>query len=75
MNRLLLAVLTGKESWRTMHWHPHMDPEQGLALDGYHPGPKGYALGAEGLSEHILKYSGCCKPQVTSAAVNAVAWP
>ena len=75
MNRLLSAVLIGKESGRTMHWHPHMDPLQGLAIDGYHPGPKGYALWAEGLSEHILKYSGCCKPQVTSAAVNAVAWP
>lgn len=65
MNRLLSGVLIGKESWRTMHWHPQMPPEVGLAMDGYHPGPQGYALWAQGLSEHILQCSQCCQSPAT----------
>ena len=66
MNRLLSTVLAGKESQRTMHWHPKMAPEQGLAMDGYHPSAQGYALWAQGLSEHIFLSSSCCSAQTAS---------
>lgn len=69
MNRQLSALLVGKEAWRTMHWHPLMAPDQGLAMDGYHPGPQGYALWAEGLSNHILVSSNLCKSQAISQSV------
>ncbi len=61
MNRLLSALLVGKEGWRTMHWHPHAPAAEGLATDGIHPGAMGYALWAKGLSEHILVSSARCK--------------
>ena len=63
MNRLLSALLVGKESWRTMHWHPQATAAEGLAMDGYHPGAMGYALWAHGLSEHILLSSNRCKAE------------
>lgn len=53
MNRMLESYLAGHAS-RTMHWHPPASPARGLAADGFHPGPYGYALWAEGLSRHIL---------------------
>ena len=53
MNRLLETLLHGQPR-RTMHWHPKATATEGLAIDGFHPGPHGYALWAQGLSEHIL---------------------
>lgn len=46
---------------RELHAHPHRvlhnahmhQPAQGLASDGFHPGPLGYAVWAESLSERI----------------------
>lgn len=53
MNRLLARMLSGQQR-RTMHWHPKTAASLGLAIDGFHPGPYGYALWAAGLCEHIL---------------------
>ena len=53
MNRLLESCLAGHGK-RAMHWHPPASAAKGLAIDGFHPGPYGYALWAEGLSRHIL---------------------
>jgi len=53
MNRLLESYLAG-HGQRAMHWHPPASAAKGLAIDGFHPGPYGYALWAEGLSRHIL---------------------
>ena len=53
MNRQLAIDLQGRPR-RALH-RAHMDePSQGLASDGFHPGPRGYAVWAEGLSEHIF---------------------
>ena len=37
-----------------MHWHPRTTTTAGMAADGFHPSPEGYATWAEGLSQHIL---------------------
>jgi lysophospholipase L1-like esterase len=53
MNRQLAIDLQGHPR-RALH-RAHMDePSQGLASDGFHPGPRGYSVWAESLSAHIL---------------------
>ena len=39
---------------RTIHWLPMATAAEGLASDGFHPGARGYAMWAEGLSDRIL---------------------
>lgn len=39
---------------RSLHWHPATTTDEGMAADGLHPSPQGYAAWAEGLSRHIL---------------------
>jgi len=52
MNRQL-AIELHAHPRRVLH-SAHMDqPAQGLASDGFHPGPQGYAVWAESLSAHI----------------------
>lgn len=52
MNRQLAHALRAHPS-RVLH-SAHMDqPEQGLASDGFHPGPGGYAVWGESLGQHI----------------------
>lgn len=46
----LLPLLGG----RIVHWHPETTTTLGMAEDGIHPSPAGYAAWAEGLSPHIL---------------------
>jgi lysophospholipase L1-like esterase len=53
MNTLLSALLSG-QSVRTMHWHPETTTSHGLAVDGFHPSPNGYAQWADELSQRIL---------------------
>ncbi|MCV2358089.1 SGNH/GDSL hydrolase family protein [Paucibacter sp. TC2R-5] len=53
MNLSLAALLIEKVG-RSMHWHPSTTTTAGMAADGFHPSPDGYALWAEGLSQHIL---------------------
>jgi len=37
-----------------MHWHPDTTTTTGMAADGIHPSPEGYADWADGLSLRIL---------------------
>jgi lysophospholipase L1-like esterase len=53
MNLSLAALLIEKVG-RSMHWHPSTTTTAGMAADGFHPSPEGYAVWAEGLSQHIL---------------------
>ena len=53
MNHQLVAGLPENPS-RTIHWYPQATAAEGLSSDGFHPGARGYALWAEGLSERIL---------------------
>jgi lysophospholipase L1-like esterase len=39
---------------RTLHRHPASTTSAGMAADGMHPSPAGYAVWADGLSRHIL---------------------
>ncbi|MDE2419420.1 MAG: hypothetical protein KGN32_16645 [Burkholderiales bacterium] len=53
LHRKLLLVTLGPYPRRVLH-SAHMEqPAQGLASDGFHPGPQGYAVWAESLSAHI----------------------
>lgn len=53
MNRQLAADVK-KHAYRVLH-SPKMDrPSEGLASDGFHPGPVGYAVWAESLHQHIV---------------------
>lgn len=52
-NQRLATVLSG-QTRRTFHRPFLMTTSGGLATDGFHPGPAGYAAWAEGLSQHIL---------------------
>jgi lysophospholipase L1-like esterase len=53
MNRQLAADVK-KHAYRVLH-SPQMDrPSEGLASDGFHPGPVGYAVWAESLHQHIV---------------------
>jgi lysophospholipase L1-like esterase len=49
-----LATLLIDQVGRTMHWHPDTTATAGLAMDGIHPSPEGYAAWADGLSLRIL---------------------
>jgi lysophospholipase L1-like esterase len=53
MNRRLKESLSG-QTRRTLHWPFQEAASDGLATDGFHPGPIGYAKWAEGLSTVIL---------------------
>lgn len=53
MNQRLEATLSGKTE-RLLHWPFREAATEGLAADGFHPGPVGYDLWAEGLSKVIL---------------------
>ncbi len=53
MNHSLAGLLTGQDG-RSMHWHPDTTTTLGLAADGIHPSPDGYAAWADGLSLRIL---------------------
>jgi lysophospholipase L1-like esterase len=53
MNSSLADVLAGKRG-RTMHRHPETTTSVGMAEDGIHPSPEGYAAWADGLSRCIL---------------------
>jgi lysophospholipase L1-like esterase len=55
--RQMNATLAGQlvdQCRRTLHWHPETTTSAGMAMDGMHPSPDGYAVWAEGLSQHIL---------------------
>ncbi len=55
MNQQLAASLPAGQTQRRLYW-PFLDAalvSEGLASDGFHPGPAGYAVWAEGLSEVI----------------------
>ncbi len=51
---LSLAALLIEQEVRTLHWHPASTTTAGISADGIHPSANGYALWAEGLSDHIL---------------------
>jgi lysophospholipase L1-like esterase len=53
MNRRLDARLSGKTE-RILHWPFREAATEGLAADGFHPGPIGYDIWAEGLNRVIL---------------------
>jgi lysophospholipase L1-like esterase len=53
MNATLVGQLVDQQR-RTLHWHPLTTTSAGMAMDGIHPSPAGYAVWAEGLSRHIL---------------------
>ncbi len=53
MNHSLAGLLT-EQVGRSMHWHPDTTTTLGLAADGIHPSPDGYAAWADGLSLRIL---------------------
>jgi lysophospholipase L1-like esterase len=55
MNSLLSGLLSGHQK-RTMHWHPETTTSHGMAADGIHPSPQGYAKWADGLSQIILAH-------------------
>jgi lysophospholipase L1-like esterase len=56
MNRRLDARLSGKTE-RILHWPFREAATEGLAADGFHPGPVGYDIWAKGLSRVILMHS------------------
>ena len=57
MNRRLEAALDGGKR-RALHWPFQDAAPDGLATDGFHPGPIGYVIWADGLSKLIqLKQS------------------
>lgn len=53
MNNALAQRLVGQHG-RTLHWHPSSTTSHGMAADGFHPCPQGYAVWARELSAHIL---------------------
>lgn len=53
MNHSLAGMLI-EQVGRVMHWHPDTTTTTGLAADGIHPSPEGYAAWADGLSLRIL---------------------
>jgi lysophospholipase L1-like esterase len=54
MNSTLARQLLDQHR-RTLHSHPVFTTSAGMATDGVHPSPEGYAAWADGLSLHILK--------------------
>jgi lysophospholipase L1-like esterase len=78
--RRMNAVLAGqlaepqRRALRTLHGHPASTTRIGMAADGVHPSPAGYAVWADGLSRHILAAQtlpGC----FDSSALTAVRHP
>jgi lysophospholipase L1-like esterase len=65
MNAMLAGQLS-RQHRRTLHWHPATTASAGMAADGMHPSPQGYAAWADGLSRHILAAPGA------ASAVGAV---
>ena len=61
MNRRLEARLSRKTG-RVQHWPFREAANEGLAADGFHPGPVGYDLWAQGLSKVIPVHS-CGEPR------------
>jgi lysophospholipase L1-like esterase len=59
MNQNLAKLLTDQVG-RTMHWHPETTTTAGLAVDGIHPSPEGYAVWADSLSLRILAAQAPC---------------
>ncbi len=53
MNRQLEISLAG-QPMRVVHWPFKKGGSDDLAIDGFHPGPRGYAMWAESLSQLIL---------------------
>lgn len=53
MNRHLARCLGGTPCRRVMLKHPDIPASEGLASDGFHPGPRGYAAWAEVLGQQI----------------------
>ncbi len=53
MNATLAGQIADQHS-RSLHWHPESTTSAGLAMDGMHPSAAGYAVWADGLSQHIL---------------------
>ena len=53
MNRHLATCLGGTPCRRVMLKHPDMPATEGLASDGFHPGPRGYSAWARELGQHI----------------------
>ena len=51
---LSLALLLVDQAGRIMHWHPETTTTAGMATDGIHPSPEGYAAWADDLSLRIL---------------------
>jgi lysophospholipase L1-like esterase len=60
MNQSLAEQLI-EQVGRTMHWHPESTTTAGLAADGIHPSPEGYAVWADGLSRRILAAQAACQ--------------
>jgi lysophospholipase L1-like esterase len=61
MNRRLDARLSGKTE-RILHWPFQEAAAEGLAADGFHPGPVGYDIWAEGLSK-VIRLQSCNEPR------------
>jgi len=61
MNRRLDAQLSGKTE-RILHWPFQEAAAEGLAADGFHPGPVGYDIWAEGLSK-VIRLQSCNEPR------------
>jgi hypothetical protein len=53
-----LAGLLIEQVGQIMHWHPETTTTAGMAADGIHPSPEGYAAWADGLSRRILAERG-----------------
>jgi lysophospholipase L1-like esterase len=60
-----LAKMLPEQGARILHWHPLATTTLGLAEDGIHPSPAGYAAWAEGLSPHILARASAPQPSRT----------
>lgn len=55
-NAALAARVAGQPARRVVHLPPAMQRDAAalMAIDGFHPGPRGYALWAEALAQHIV---------------------
>ena len=61
MNRRLEEKLSGNTE-RILHWPFQEAATEGLAADGFHPGPVGYDIWAEGLSK-VIRLQSCNAPR------------
>lgn len=55
-NAALAARVAGQPARRVVHLPPALQRDAAalMAIDGFHPGPRGYALWAEALAQHIV---------------------